>query len=171
MATAHSRRRAERQPLADAFLEVLPHLRRAIEARIPEDVREELATVTFHQLEALLCLASRGGGVTMNDLARAQNVSLSSCTALADRLIRQGLVERGQDASDRRVVRLVPTERALVLVERFRAAKRSGALAALSALDDDEVVTLVTLVRKMAGHQEGSLPGPPSALLPPGGCA
>jgi len=155
LATAPSRRRVNRQALADAFLEVLPHLRRSIEARTPQDLREELATVTFHQLEVLMCLASRGGGVTMNDLARAQNVSLSSCTALADRLIRQGLAERQPDPNDRRVVRLAPTERALVFVERFREAKRSGALAALSALDDDEAVTLVNLVRKMAGTAEG----------------
>jgi len=152
VSTAPARRRLSRQALADAFLETLPPLRRAIEARIPEDVREELATVTFHQLEALLCLTEKGG-LTMNDLARVQGVSLSSCTALADRLVRHGLVERRTDPADRRVVRLVPTGRALSVVERFRAAKRSGALAALSGLDEEEVTTLVELMRKMAAAQ------------------
>jgi DNA-binding MarR family transcriptional regulator len=160
VSTAPAQRRPGRQALADAFLETLPPLRRAIEERIPEDVREELATVTFHQLEALLCLSGKGG-LTMNDLARVQGVSLSSCTALADRLVRHGLVERQTAPADRRVVRLVPTARALSVVERFRAAKRSGALAALSSLDEVEVATLVALMRKMAAAQSSQSPACP----------
>jgi DNA-binding MarR family transcriptional regulator len=97
----------------------------------------------------------------MNDLARVQGVSLSSCTALADRLVRHGLVERQTAPADRRVVRLVPTARARSVVERFRAAKRSGALAALSSLDEVEVATLVALMRKMAAAQSSQSPACP----------
>ena len=166
MATAPSD--VDRQALADAFLSFLPRLRRRIERRLPEDMREELATVTAHQLEALVWMA-RSGGVTMNDLARAQNVALSSCTALADRLVRQGLAERRSDPNDRRIVRLVPTERAMVFVERFSAAKRSSALDVLTALDDEEAAAFVRLVGKLAGEEEDCRPRPGAGGG--GGCA
>lgn len=145
----HSGPSARRQELAEAFLDLLPRLRRRIQARLPRDLREELAAVTPHQLEALMAITGCGG-LGMNDLARIQQVSLSSCTALADRLVRQGLVERANHPGDRRIVRLVPTERGRDFVARFRAAKRAWAVAALSALDDEELVTFVALVRKIA---------------------
>jgi DNA-binding MarR family transcriptional regulator len=143
----------KRQALADAYLELMPMIRRRIEARFPADLREELASATPYQLEALLAMDTPGG-ITMNQLARTQRISDSSCTALADRLVRQGLVERVADPNDRRVVRLVPTQPGLGFVRRFRAAKRSSALAALAALDDDELATYVALVRKMATAAE-----------------
>ncbi|HEV3125359.1 MAG TPA: MarR family transcriptional regulator [Candidatus Dormibacteraeota bacterium] len=143
----------KRQALADAYLDLMPRMRRRIEARFPDDLREELAVATPYQLEALLAMDAPGG-ITMNALARTQRISDSSCTALADRLVRQGLAERVSDPSDRRVVRLVPTGLAQRFVERFRAAKRCAALELLAALDDSELETFVALVRKMATAAE-----------------
>jgi DNA-binding MarR family transcriptional regulator len=142
-------RRAHRPALADEFLAVLPDFRRRMQAHFPQDLREELTTVTAHQFEALARL-TESGGTTMNSLARSLDISLSSCTSLADRLIRQGLVERTSDPADRRVVRLVPTELARGFCERYRAAKLSSAVAAMSNLDDDEVRTLIALLRKLS---------------------
>ena len=140
----------DRTALADEFNALMPRMRRRLEALWPADVREELASVTPHQCEALVAIVD-SGGLTMNDLARHQNVSLSGCTALADRLIRQGLAERVSDPSDRRVVRLRPTARASLFVERFRAAKRASAMGVRSSLDDAELGQLLALIRKMAG--------------------
>jgi len=140
--------RSRRAQLADDFNALMPQMRRRLEALWPADVREEFASVTVHQCEALLALVD-AGGLTMNDLARHQNVSMSSCTALADRLIRQGLADRVSDPADRRVVRLQPTAHGARFVERFRAAKRTAALGVLDALDEEELLQLVTLIRKM----------------------
>jgi DNA-binding MarR family transcriptional regulator len=127
----------------------VPRLRRRFEQSLPPELRDELNTVTVHQLEALRHLSS-SGGLTMAELAQAQGIGLSSATALADRLIRQGLAQRTSDPADRRVVRIVPTDSALRLVERFAAHKRRGAVEALAALSDDEIRSLLALLSKVA---------------------
>jgi DNA-binding MarR family transcriptional regulator len=149
---------SRRELLAEQILDLLPHLRRRFEQSCPAELREELATVTVHQLEALRQLC-RDGGMTMAELASAQGIGLSSATALADRLLRQGLAQRTSDPADRRVVRLVPTDAAVQLVERFAAAKRRTALHALGSLDDGEAATLLALLSKIAEAPEAPAHG------------
>ena len=60
--------------------------------------------LTFTQLRALFVLAPQSQRVS--DLANALGMSLASASALSDRLVRQGLVTRRPDASDRRSVLL-----------------------------------------------------------------
>jgi len=143
-----------RELLAEQVLDLLPRLRRRFEQSCPPELREELATVTVHQLEALRQLCCGDGGLTMAELAAAQGIGLSSATALADRLLRQGLAQRTSDPADRRVVRLVPTDAARQLVRRFAAAKRRTAVHALESLDDAEAATLLALLGKIAGTPE-----------------
>lgn len=140
---------ARRDALAEEVLDLLRCLRRRFENAFPPELRDELNTVTAHQLEALRQLC-REGGMTMAELAQSQGIGLSSATALADRLLRQGLAQRTSDPSDRRVVRLVPSEGAAQLVERFAATKRRAAVDALKPLDDDEAATLLRLLAKIA---------------------
>jgi DNA-binding MarR family transcriptional regulator len=141
-----------RTQLASELLTLLPSLKRRLSAGIPLELRHELASVTSHQLEALgvlMQLRGHSGGATMQQVARMQGCALSTATALADRLIKQGLVERTADAEDRRVVKVVPTARAATLLEKFLESRTQIALAALAGLDDDEVATLVALLRKV----------------------
>jgi DNA-binding MarR family transcriptional regulator len=150
------RRTGVRAQAAQELLQLMPALKRTFQASIPAELREELAHVTTHQLEALgLLLQLRGheGGATMHEVAQMQGCALSTATALADRLIRQGLAARAADAEDRRVVKIVPTARARALLEKFIASRRVAALAAIEPLSDEEAAMLVDLLRKMAGSQ------------------
>jgi DNA-binding MarR family transcriptional regulator len=140
---------ASRDAVAEELLAIVPRLRRRFEREFPRELREELSSVTVHQIEALHHLMA-GGGMTMNELAQAQHIALSSATALADRLLRQGLAQRTSDPGDRRVVRLMPTDAAVELVQRYGLAKRRTAMRALAALDDGEAVTLLALLAKLA---------------------
>ncbi|HEY6377866.1 MAG TPA: MarR family transcriptional regulator [Candidatus Dormibacteraeota bacterium] len=139
-----------RQQLAEEFLASMKALKRRMELAVPADLSEEVGGVTTHQLEALVWLMSSPGGIPMNDLARAQGVGLSSCTALADRLVRHGLAERSADPTDRRVVRLAATARAQASVEHFQKERRAVLIELLAALDDDEVATVNRLLGAMA---------------------
>src|SRR5258708_1836007 len=114
---------APREQLADAMLDAMMAMKQRMASQLPEDIREQLAGATPHQFEALLALV-RGGGASMNELATAQGIRMSSCTALVDRLIKQGLVERASDPNDRRVVRVVPTDAARAFAERWCDARR-----------------------------------------------
>ena len=84
--------------------ELKPALDRKMRVRLPDDLRADLQSVTIHQLEALSLLDR--GGLRMSELARELDISEPASTALADRLVRGGLVERHADADDRRIVRL-----------------------------------------------------------------
>jgi DNA-binding MarR family transcriptional regulator len=140
--------------MIEQLLEMVPRLRRRFEQTWPPELRDDLNTVTVHQVEALRQLRG-SGGMTMAELAQSQHIGLSSATALADRLLRQGLAQRTSDPNDRRVVRVVPTEAALELVERFCAARHRTATHALAALDNDEAATLLALLGKIAGEPGG----------------
>ena len=59
--------------------------------------------LTLAQLKALFRLYAVPPA-RMSELASALGVSLPSCTSLVDRLVQQGMVERRQDADDRRLV-------------------------------------------------------------------
>ena len=58
----------------------------------PDDLQTDLQSITIHQLEALSLLDR--GGLRMSELARELDISEPASTALADRLVRGGLVER-----------------------------------------------------------------------------
>jgi DNA-binding MarR family transcriptional regulator len=145
-----------RRALAEEVLALVPLLKRRIVSGAPPGLGDELGGVTQHQMEALhllhLMVAAREGGMgaTMHELAQKQNCATSTATALADRLLRQGLAERIADPDDRRVVRIAPTLRGEQLCAKFAAAKRDMAVKALSALDDTEAEPLLQLLGKVA---------------------
>ena len=146
---AAEERRAE---LAGELVRTFGVLARRFRTAIPDALEAELGTVTPHQLEALhVLLQTReggSGGLTMNELARLQGCALSSASALVDRLLREGLVDRVSDASDRRVVRVVPTAKGDAFCTQFAELKRSVALQMLCQLSVREMEMLVALMRK-----------------------
>lgn len=140
--------RRHRATDVEGYLATMSELHRRFSRTVPDDLRQQLEGVTTHQCEALVFVV-RNSPASMNDVARHFGVSMSSCTALIDRLQRQGLVERTADPADRRVVRVVPTASGLDLVERFVAHKMRVARAAISALTREELDTLLSLIRRM----------------------
>ncbi len=74
--------------------------------------------LTMPQLRVLFLVVSLDGA-TMSQIARGARMTLSTATGVADRLIAQGFARRADDPEDRRVVWLVPTEKAVSVVERI----------------------------------------------------
>lgn len=146
-----------RAALADEVVMMFAAMARRMRATLPDALQAQLqaplGATTPHQLEALHILhrAQKGGdaGLTMNELARQQGCAVSSASALADRLVCEGLAERVPDSGDRRVVRLVSTARGDALCTQFGAIKRQVTLETLRALDVEELDTLVSLLRKV----------------------
>ncbi len=104
-------------------------------------------SLTAHQLEALTALS--GGSVTMGELCERLDISESAGTALSDRLVAHGMVEREADPSDRRVVRLSLSDEARAMVERFRKLKRRRIAEVLSVLDDQELEALAHVYERL----------------------
>jgi len=137
-----------RSELTERLIELRPAMKRLLGAGMYRELAEELHSVTIHQLTALAHL--KGRSITMRELARYLDVSESSATAVTDRLVRQGLVERGSDPSDRRVVRLALSPSGTTLVERLETAASSKTAELVSVLTDTQLEQLVDILETLA---------------------
>ncbi len=126
------------------MLELQPRLQRALEVTIPEEVARQLGSITLHQLQALACLPPEG--TTMRHFAEAVGISGAAATALANRMIRQGLAERRDDPADRRTVWLAPTLHAARTLEAFRSWQRDSLSALLDRLDPTQIETFLEVL-------------------------
>jgi len=146
-----------RADLVEEFLQLRPRLQRHFAFSKPAALREELAEVTLHQLEAVMVLER--GALTMRELARELAVTESAATALADRLVRLELVERQADPTDRRLVRLALSPRAERLAAEMEAHRRSTIDRALDPLSDQQLRQLIDLLDTLLVAEARDEPG------------
>ncbi len=102
---------------------------------------------SFNQLRLIREL--RNGPLTMSQIAHLLGVTNAAVTGIADRLEQSGLVQRFQDATDRRVVsvRLTSTGDAVQGNNHQRAVEWTREV--LGRLDPEEVATFGALLAKM----------------------
>jgi DNA-binding MarR family transcriptional regulator len=85
----------------------------------------------------------------MSELATALRLSLSSVTALVDKLERKKYIKRTRSQDDRRVVRVALTPEGRKFYALVEQARHKLALSILMTLDQDEQDALLRLSRKM----------------------
>lgn len=127
-------------------------LRGGFERTVSPSLKAEFADyggLTLQQVEVLRRLL-RGQEMTMHDVAEANGIGASAATQLVDRLERRGLVKRVRDDKDRRVQRVMPTERAQEIARRFSRGIGRAAMKLLAVLDDRELETYVELSERLA---------------------
>ena len=148
----------QRTALIDRLVAVQPRLRRRLIDAMEPSLREvgtEFEGMTVHQLEILRRLLECDG-LTMSDVAGVLSVGPSGATQLVDRLEQRGLVTRERDPEDRRVQRVVPTQRARDAGSSFAARLRIALDDVASVLDEDELRTYVELSERVAGSDVAS---------------
>ena len=122
-----------------------------IEHRVRSRLRERFAT-TLPRFDLMAQLERQPGGLKMNELSRMLMVTGGNVTAIVDQLEREGLVERLDDAADRRAfrIRLTPLGRK-TFAEMARAHEEwvVELLAGLSRREHDE---LLKLLAKLKSH-------------------
>ncbi len=136
-----------REVLVERYCELQPQMQRRFSALLHRDLRDELHAVTDHQLSVLTYL--RGQSVTMRELAKELDVGESAATAVVDRLVRQGLVLRCDDPSDRRVVRLALSNTGESLVTKLHANACQKTANLLVSLSDDQLAQLVATMEML----------------------
>ncbi|MGO9196944.1 MAG: MarR family winged helix-turn-helix transcriptional regulator [Acidimicrobiales bacterium] len=132
-----------RDELIQRIFALRPMMQRRFNEELHRGLHEELQSVTIHQLSVLEHL--RDGAVSMRELAKSLGVSESASTAAADRLVRQGLVERLSDPADRRIVRVALTATGATLVDRVQQAASCKTSKMLGALSDTQLGQLVDI--------------------------
>jgi len=153
------RQTKERAALLDRLFELKGVLARQFRTPLPPDLRGEMQSVTLHQLEVLGVL--KHGSLRMRDLARELDVGEPAATAIADRLVRHGLVERKADPNDRRTVRVELSPRARDLLERVEDDRRAAMTHAFEVISDEQLRNLIDVFETLAasaqdGHGEGA---------------
>ena len=141
------------EDLLDQVLRMQPRLQRTIELTMPADLRAELESVTVHQLSALAYLPP--GGASMRQFADAVGITGAAATALADRMVKQGLVERRYNPEDRRIVWLVPTEKARSLLERYRSWQKQAMNSVLNRLEPSQLATFLEVLNVLTEQIRG----------------
>ena len=91
---------------------------------------------------ATLSRLARSGPTRLTELATAEGVSQPSMSAMVVRLVNQGLMHRGNDTHDARVVLLSLTARGEALVAQRRADRTERLDRALTALSPDDVARI-----------------------------
>jgi len=139
--------KATRDALVDRYFELQPQMQRRFSAGVHRELREELHSVTVHQLSVLMHL--RAHSVTMRELAKELDVGESAATAVVERLVRQGLVVRHDDPADRRLVRLSLSDTGESLVTKLHETACRKTATLLAALSDDQLAQLIAIMETL----------------------
>ncbi|HET7461061.1 MAG TPA: MarR family transcriptional regulator [Longimicrobium sp.] len=128
-------RSARAEVVADRLHSASIHLLRRVRRQDDE------SGVTAPHLSALSVLVF-GGVRTLGELAAAEQVTPPSMTRIVRNLEADGLVEREDDAADRRVVRVRATERGRQILLEGRRRRVADLAARLQSLADGDLETL-----------------------------
>ncbi len=133
-------KKASRRELVEKVMERFVDLVLTLKsADLPKWVDLDL---TASQLRAMVFLAVRGP-VTISELARFVRISNPAASILVQQLVKQELVERSEDAKDRRRTLVRLTAHAADLMSERREQREAKFRHWLSRLSDDELVGLL----------------------------
>ncbi len=110
--------------------------------------REGFAELSMHQVSHLETII-RLGHPSFSELAAALGITKPSVTALVQKLILGGFVEKVQDPEDRRSFHIVLTGKGRRFTKIHQSMHRRIARALTAGLDEEEVGQLTRLLRKM----------------------
>jgi DNA-binding MarR family transcriptional regulator len=116
--------------------------------------------LTIAQLKSLFFISDQGS-TTSGKLAAALGVTPTNMTGIVNRLVKQGLVSRTEDAQDRRSLALRATDKGEELVTRLRARRTdylSGALYRMRVAELDRMARGLAAFVEAARAQEAEAP-------------
>lgn len=113
----------------------------------------ERRKLTKPQLITLNCVM-RKRECTMSELARMTSMALSALTGIIDRLSAKGLVRRERNGEDRRVVKVLATEKGAAIATEYQQAYLQCIDQVFSRIAPAEREALVSLIEKIAGSFE-----------------
>jgi DNA-binding MarR family transcriptional regulator len=97
----------------------------------------------------VLIEVAQTGPVRLTVVAAAVGIAQGTASELAEALVREGLLSRRPDPSDRRAVLLEATKQGREHAERWGAAYASAAEALFGLLDDEQRVTFLALLQAL----------------------
>ncbi len=108
---------------------------------------------------AVLVVVKRRGPLSMSAIAQELSYSKQNLTKIVDRLVKEGLVDRSPDTSDRRVLNIEMTEKGRQFMADRRERMRARLVEDLSHLSDEELEELMDTFERVRGALPKLLPG------------
>ena len=128
------------QDLIDKFVELVEFLNRANQVVALEEWRG--LNLTIPQIKTLMLLRY-AGQVRMGGIAKYLDSTVSATTNIVQRLFDKGLVQRGFDPDDRRVVACELTEKGRETIDNFWYVGRLRVEPILQRLDADQLEAVI----------------------------
>lgn len=142
MATALSiEKQAER--LATAISKIIRNI------ELSYSTVQERRELTKPQMLTLLSIV-KTKKCKMSDLSKLTGMALSALTGIVDRLIDKGFVRRERDLEDRRIVKVVATERGTAIANEYYQVYLNDIKKALSRIGLEDRENFVSLFEKIA---------------------
>jgi DNA-binding MarR family transcriptional regulator len=144
------------EDVTTAIIETISRYYRAVQLRLPTEA-PGIGAVTREQWFVLLEVVKEGPDhLSMGELAGRQGMALNSATAIVDRLVNAGLLERRPDPADRRVVRVSATPAGGRLKAAISAARRAEYQRLLAELSTEDLAALGAALPALAHLAEAA---------------
>jgi DNA-binding MarR family transcriptional regulator len=156
--------------ISEGALLLFPLLKWLVQGNPDDPARMPFRNHSYHVLKML----ERRGPLPMSVVGKQLAIAKQNMTTLIDRLMREGLVERRQDAADRRVVQIAITPRGGRFLTASRTALQRIIRKNLSELCEEDVRSLdaaLRMIRIVVANLEHGDPTPrrERAATPRGG--
>jgi len=141
----------EREHAIEQASHLLMHLSWLAQKRFNQHISQY--GITLPQFLALVYMVKQQQ-CAMHQLADATQQDAATMTGVVDRLERLNLVERRRNPLDRRVVFVIPTNKAVELVQEVHAARNALIARLFESFEDEELQTLVALLNRLLASMQ-----------------
>ena len=131
---------------AEEVVSLLPRLMRGVFKKHTDELGKGTITIPQYVCMNLILV---NGSMMMKDIARSLQISLPAATGLVDRLYIMGFVKREYDASDRRIIKIVLTNKGEKVVSQVAQQRRSVVVDVFSQLSENERDQYLKILRKI----------------------
>ena len=141
-----------REEASREIVRLLPAV--AVSLRLAALFDLETVELTANQLLTLMLVNSAPGGrMTAGEVAGKLDISSPAATALVDRLVAAGAIERTQGA-DRRVVWVSVSDSGQTILARLAAGLEARIVATDAGLDQESLILLIEALRRVASFAD-----------------
>jgi DNA-binding MarR family transcriptional regulator len=110
--------------------------------------------LSFSQMKALHALHEAPEAISVKKLGELLGLSLAAMSRAADDLVQRGLVNRSEDAVDRRIKRLCLTKKGRELVRKMREARMAGVEQFVATLSPKERAQLAKALEPILARDD-----------------
>jgi DNA-binding MarR family transcriptional regulator len=117
----------------------------------------ESGEITPTQIAVILNLSEQRGPIKMSELARIMSSSMPTMTGIIARLVEKGVVERGEDETDRRIVTVKLSENGQILAHNSLDMIEKFWSSIIAKLEKNEREDFIKIIRKIKNLLSGEM--------------